>query len=224
MKPEYNIVYSSRKTVGLTVERDSSVTVRAPHGSDPEKLRMLVEKKALWIYEKQRHPQKYGRDYDGKEFVSGESVLYLGRNYRLEINRTGAPGVRLTGKFIVCGPSNSDFKDMFRQWFIEKAGQRIPERVDYYARHMGSPFNRVMVSDLRFRWGSCTPKNNLNFNWRLIKAPMHVVDYVVVHELAHLLESNHTPRFWQLVKTQLPQYEVAKEWLKENGRCLESKF
>ncbi len=79
----------------------------------------------------------------------------------------------------------------------------------------------VKIVDNRYRWGSCTLKNNVNFNWRLIKAPMFVIDYVIVHELAHLIEANHTPRFWNIVRTQAPTMEKAKAWLKENGGLLE---
>ncbi len=81
-----------------------------------------------------------------------------------------------------------------------------------------------MVSDLKYRWGSCTPKDNLNFNWKLIKAPMLVIDYVIVHELAHFLEHNHTSTFWNIVNTQVPYHFKAKRWLKEHGEILENNF
>ena len=89
---------------------------------------------------------------------------------------------------------------------------------------MGVAYNDVLISDMRYRWGSCTPKPNLNFNWRFVKAPMHVIDYVVVHELAHLLERNPSPQFWQHVKTQIPNYEATKAWLRDHGQCLEDEF
>jgi len=97
-------------------------------------------------------------------------------------------------------------------------------RVKRHARNLGVEFSKVMISDLKYRWGSCTPKNNLNFNWKLIKAPIYVVDYVIVHELAHLLESNHTRRFWNIVETQVPGHTKAKTWLKEHGEELETDF
>lgn len=81
-----------------------------------------------------------------------------------------------------------------------------------------------MVSELKYRWGSCTPNDSLNFNWKLIKAPMSVIDYVIVHELAHLMKQNHTARFWNIAQAQAPGYVKAKEWLKEHGDILESDF
>ena len=103
---------------------------------------------------------------------------------------------------------------------MQRKNEIIP-KVRFYANNLGVTYNKIMISDLKYRWGSCTPKDNLNFNWRLIKAPMFVIEYVIVHELAHLLEGNHTPEFWNIVKVQVPNYEKAKEWLKENGEMLE---
>jgi predicted metal-dependent hydrolase len=93
--------------------------------------------------------------------------------------------------------------------------------VQRHARELGVEVAEVRIADPRYRWGSCTPKNNVHFNWRLIKAPMFVIDYVIVHELAHLIEPNHTPRFWNIVRTQAPGMEKAKTWLKEHGALLE---
>jgi len=86
---------------------------------------------------------------------------------------------------------------------------------------MGVAYERIMISDLRMRWASCTPKNNLNFNWRIVKAPVFVIDYLIVHELAHLLEPNHTEGFWNIIAVQVPHYILAKDWLREYGATLE---
>jgi predicted metal-dependent hydrolase len=93
--------------------------------------------------------------------------------------------------------------------------------VKRFARQFGVDVAEIKIVDNRFRWGSCTLKDNININWRLIKAPMFVIDYVVVHELAHLIEGNHTPRFWNLIKSQISNVEKAKDWLKDNGQLLE---
>lgn len=110
---------------------------------------------------------------------------------------------------------------MVHAWYMEKAKQKIVPQSKFYATHLGVKFNRILISDLKYRWGSCTPGNSLNFNWRLIKAPIRVIDYVIVHELAHLLEPNHTSKFWGIIKAQLPDYLRAKEWLKNNGKLLD---
>ena len=224
MQLDYQIIYSKRKTVTITVDRDRAVIVRAPEGTDPEKVRALVESKKLWLHQKLRHPQKYSPLPRHKNFISGASVLYLGQPYRLEIVRSPAEEIRFEGKFIVAAVSRERASKVFKEWYKARAKEIIRPRVQHHARNVGAHYNRVLISDLKYRWGSCTPNDNLNFNWKLIKAPMFVIDYVIVHELAHFLESNHTSNFWQIVKTQVPQYLKAKQWLKEHGEILEFDF
>jgi len=222
MELPYRLIYSKRKTITITVERDRAVVVRAPEGVDENKVRAVVESKKLWIHEKLKHPQKYNGLSRKKEFVSGETVPYLGRNYRLEIRIGSNEGIHLVGKFVVTSASRERASILFKSWYIDKARQNIIPRVNRHANNLGVQFNKVLISDLKYSWGSCTPKDNLNFNWKLVKAPMFVIDYVIVHELAHLLEHNHTHRFWGVVRAQVPNYAKAKEWLKEYGELLES--
>ena len=159
-----------------------------------------------------------------KEFVSGETVLYLGKKYRLEIKKSDVEEIKFDGKFIIASVSVEKASKSFIKWYKKRAAEKIIPRVHYFAKNMGVQFNKVMISDLKYRWGSATPKDNLNFNWRLIKAPMFVIDYVIVHELAHFLESNHTTKFWNIVEVQAPNYLKAKNWLKVHGGLLESEF
>lgn len=104
---------------------------------------------------------------------------------------------------------------------MDRAKKKILPRTQKYANDLGVAFANTKIVDNRYRWGSCTTKDNINLNWRLIKAPMFVVDYVIIHELAHLLEANHTPRFWNIVRAQSPKMDKAKTWLLENGQILE---
>ena len=224
MELNYKIIYSNRKTIGITVERDRSVVVRAPLGSDPQKIQNLIERKKFWIFQKQNHVQKYNSSELRKEFVNGESVLYLGRNYRLQIIKSDQDNIKLVGKFIINHSSGSAIQNVFKNWFIDKANEKITPRIKYYARNMGVKYHRIMIMDMKYRWGSCTPNNNLCFNWRLIKAPMSVIDYIIVHELAHFLEPNHSTKFWNIVSIQNPNFEKAKDWLKRHGEVLEYDF
>lgn len=221
MNLEYSVIYSPRKKLTITVERDRSVVVRAPQGTPKEKIDALVQRKRLWLYEKVRHVQKHDHPQKEREFISGATILYLGKNYRLEVISEAFDGVLFDNKFLISKASVSQAADHLRAWYIKKATEKIVPQVQFYAKHLGVNYNNVFISDLKYRWGSCTPKNNLNFNWRLIKAPMRVIEYVIVHELAHLLEPNHTAYFWSIVKTQLPDYLKSKEWLKQAGSFLE---
>jgi predicted metal-dependent hydrolase len=221
MNLNYSIVYSKRKTVTIIVERDRSVVVRAPIGTPAEKIDQLINQKSLWLYEKTRHKQKYSPQPSAKEFVAGASIPYLGRQYRLDVVSESFDGILFDDKFMISKRRAYRAPDLFKAWYLERAKQTILPVVKDYGSKTGARYNNVRISDLKYRWGSCTPRNNLNFNWRLIKAPMRVIEYVIVHELAHLLEPNHTERFWQIVRTQLPDYARAKQWLKENGSLLE---
>lgn len=223
MNLEYSIVYSARKTLTITVERDRSVVVHAPNGTPAEKIEQLIDRRKLWLYEKTRHRQKYRLSAPTKEFISGATILYLGKSYKLDVVSEPFKGILFDNKFLISKASVSHAPELLKDWYIEQAKQKIVPQVMFYASQVGARYNRILISDLRYRWGSCTPRNNLNFNWRLIKAPMRVIEYVIVHELAHLLEPNHTARFWSIVRTQIPDYLRAKEWLKGYGELLEEK-
>jgi predicted metal-dependent hydrolase len=217
-----------RKTLTITVERDRSIIVHAPESMSDEKIEEVVKKKRQWIYEKIGHPQKYlsQPDAPGKEIVNGESLLYLGRQYRVEVLKGGESSIKFEQKFYIPESNNTDISkcDLLKEWYKERALEKIVPKVRKYARDLGVQVEKIKIVDSRFRWGSCTINNNVTINWRLIKAPMFVIDYIIVHELAHLLETNHTPVFWNIVSTQSPKMEKAKQWLKENGQILEEEL
>lgn len=226
MKLNYQVIYSKRKNLGITVERDRSVVIRAPLGFAEEKIQAVLETKKLWLYEKTHHVQKYSDEIHppGKELVSGESMPYFGKNYRLQVFDAEIESIVFKQKFIIHKTVQTQANELFNTWYIAKANQKICPRVALYAKNLGLEYNEVKIADLKYRWGSCTPNDNLIFNWRLIKAPMFVIDYIIVHELAHLIESNHSPYFWRIVKINAPDYEKAKEWLKQHGELLEKSF
>ena len=212
-----------RKKLTITVERDGSVVVLAPAHTSDEKIAQVIESKREWIFTKLNHSQKYqSRPHaPGKELVNGESVLYLGRNYSLEIVKGGLKEIKFDHRFFLPDTQQKQRGSSFREWYIQRANEKIIPRVTEHAMRMGVEFNQAKIVDNRYRWGSCTVKDNVNFNWRLIKAPMFVIDYVIIHELAHLIEANHTPRFWNIVRAQSATTDKAKTWLKEHGQILE---
>ena len=227
MELAYTIKRSAkRKKLTITVERDRSVIVHAPESISDENIREIVESKRQWIYEKTRHTQKYNEQQHppGKELVNGESALYLGRQYQIEIVQNGVSKIQLKQRLLIPSSIAGEHKEALRDWYVAKAKETILPRVESFAHELGAEYTNAKIVDNRYRWGSCTTKDNVNFNWRLIKAPMYVVDYVIVHELAHLLEGNHTPRFWNIVRTQSPKMEKAKQWLKEHGQLLEEEI
>jgi predicted metal-dependent hydrolase len=227
MEFEYQIVRSQkRKKLTITVERDRSIVVHTPEGTSQEEVRGIVDSKRQWILAKLRHPQKYqDRPHPpGKEVVNGESAPYLGRDYRIEVTETASGEVEFSNLFLVPVARLARRREVLRDWYIARAKEKILARVEQHARQLGVSFSAAKIVDNRYRWGSCTVKENVNFNWRLIKAPMFVIDYVIVHELAHLIETNHTSRFWSVVRAYSPTMEKAKAWLKEHGQVLEEEI
>ena len=224
MQIDYKIIYSDRKTLSIIVERDRSITVRAPHRTTKKQIEKALNRKKLWLYEKINHIQKYPKKVKQKEFVSGENVMYLGRNYKLDVSANSQDGIHFNQRFTIAKQSRITASELFRNWYIEKAHEKIVPKAKFYAKQLGVNYNKIMILNLKMRWGSCTLNNNLNFNWRLIKAPMYVIDYIIVHELTHLIESNHTEKFWNIVSIQVPRYEKAKKWLRQFGNILEVDF
>jgi hypothetical protein len=173
------------------------------------------------------YPQKHKElpHAPGKEVVNGESALYLGRQYPITLTATiSGGGVEFTRQFLIPLVDQLKRKSVLREWYVARAKADILPRVTRHAHELGVIVVQAQIVDNRFRWGSCTTKDHVNFNWRLIKAPMFVIDYVIVHELAHLLEANHTPRFWNIVRAKVALFEKAKAWLREHGQLLEEEI
>ncbi len=181
MELDYAIVYSpKRKRLTITVERDRSIVVKAPTGTSIDKIQEVVESCKLWLYEKTHHEQKYHPPLSppGKELVNGESLPYLGRNYQLELSDSSNEIKFISNRFLVPKAQAKQRVDIFKNWYIQQAKEQILPRVKVNAKRMGVEFNLAKITDSKYRWGSCTPKNNVIFNWRPIKAPMFVIDYV----------------------------------------------
>lgn len=227
MKFDYTIQKSvKRRKLTITVERDRRVVIHAPDGTSDETIQKVVESKRQWIHDKISHSQKY-QDLPhapGKELVSGESALYLGRQYRIEVVKSGLSKIQFSRCFLLPAAQGKQRTAALREWYIEKAKEKLVPRVKHHAHELGVDVAEIKIVDNRYRWGSCTLHDNVNLNWRLIKAPMFVIDYVIIHELAHLIEANHTSRFWNIIRAQSPTMEAAKAWLKEHGQLLEQQI
>ena len=222
----YSIVRSSkRKTLTITVERDRTIIVRAPQEMPDREVHRVVDAKRQWVLEKLRDPQKYKhRHPPGKEVVNGESAPYLGREYRIEIAETHSGDVEFSEMFLVPPARQARRREVLRDWYIRQANEKILARVQQHAQELGVAFKGARIVENRYRWGTCTIRDKVNFNWRLIKAPVFVIDYVIVHELAHLIEPNHTPAFWSIVRARTPTMEKAKTWLRVHGQMLEEEI
>jgi predicted metal-dependent hydrolase len=213
------IIRSRRKTLSLEIAADARLVVRAPFNVKMDTIQNVLFKKRLWIQAKQKIAQKKRLEIQPKEFVGGESYLYLGKPHRLQIVKGKAPLV-LQDRFYLSEAYLDNARQEFVRWYKEQALMKIEERVRWYAGVAGLEYKKITISDATRRWGSCSGKGNLRFNWRLVMAPLKVIDYVVVHELAHLQEKNHTRAFWTRVERILPGYKRYSAWLKDNQHLL----
>ena len=231
---EYEVIRSDRKTLGINIDPDNGVIVRSPRNVSEGKIKEVVEDKSSWILKKLKKVAEIKPRPGPREFLSGEKLPYLGRRYRLKVKpveKIKKVRVKLyQGKFDIDYPQELEAKEEERRkkirgelisWYREHATKKIKERVEKYKGQVGVEPNKVKVKKQKKRWGSCSSKGNLNINWRIIMAPMSIVDYIVVHELVHLKHNNHSREFWQIVETIIPDYEERQEWLRVNGRRLE---
>ncbi|TMN72552.1 M48 family peptidase [Pseudoalteromonas sp. S1727] len=212
------------KSATITVE-ESSVLVVVPRLLELERIKKLLKNKRQWIKEKiALHHEAQPKS--NKEFVSGECFSYLGRNYRLKVNQGYyKPAKLINGRFCVtlfAGTDNADLiKDSLLAWYEKHADIKFNEKVKRYAEIMNVKFNSVSIKNYKSRWGSCSVEGDITFNWKVVMAPNRIVDYVVVHELCHLIHHDHSPKFWCEVERFMPDYLECKEWLKHNGAKLE---
>lgn len=215
-----NIIRSKRKTIALVVTQEACLVIRAPFNTPLTTIHRLVQKKRAWIQGKQTMLRKRHLKALPKEFVNGEGFWYLGKEYRLEIVKNQDKPVVLEGNLKIAQENLLHAREYLIEWYKEQALQKITKRVEWYAKQTGLEYKSVKITNAQKRYGSCGSKGTLNFSWRLIMAPLRVLDYVVVHELAHLDEKNHSRKFWQKVKVLLPDYQERQEWLRENGARL----
>jgi predicted metal-dependent hydrolase len=219
MQPEiYKIIRTDRKTIALQIMDDGKLLIKAPLKVSNEAIMRVVLKKRKWIED--RIKEVLSRPRAGKkEFVNGEGFWYLGRIYKLHIVENQEEPLRFENGFFLSKKFLPHAREVFIAWYKKAALEKISQRVEFYAKMAGLKYGRIRITDAQRRWGSCSG-NNLNFSWRLIMAPLSVIDYVVVHELAHIEEKNHGKWFWTKVKVLMPDYEKYHQWLKENGHLL----
>lgn len=214
-----------RQTIGLTVERDGRLTVAAPDTCHERAIEKLLAEKRFWIYAKLVEQERLTATAVEREMVSGQGFPYLGRNYRLRLvtsNEARQSGQREPlrwhhGYFLLLKSEHPNGREHFRCWYTERARVKLKERVALYAPRLQVNPVGLRITDLGYRWGSCGRNGTLYFNWRLILAPIRIVDYVVVHELLHLLVPHHTPEYWKLLRRSLPDFVERKQWLAEHG-------
>lgn len=220
------VVRSIRRTAGLHIV-GTDLQVRVPEHLEDQRVAEILKRKRPWIRSKVAELKRVP-PHRTKELVSGESFPYLGRNYRLKVQEGHQVGVCLSGGYLraTIRPTEQREHQSLRiqqyleNWYRSRALERLQDKTHRYAQQIGVSPAAVSVRNFKSRWGSCDKKGEVVFNWNIIKAPHSIVDYVVIHELCHLIHPNHSKDFWQFVGRFDTDYLGHRQWLKEKGTGL----
>lgn len=205
---------SARGSISIAITPTGRVIVRAPHLIPKSFILSFVENKRDWI--EKRLVLTNGTAKKPKKFADGEKFFYLGKEYDLKFGYF--PQIGITGSnLIVPEALKNQAKSVLEKWYIKEAKLLIKDMVVEHSAKMNTSFKNITFSDTKSQWGRCTHDNRLQFNWRLVMAPLLVVRYVVIHELSHTKEKNHSQKFWSTVRSYNPSYKSQIKWLKENG-------
>lgn len=210
------------KAIAIRV-KDKRVTIKVPFFINNNLIQQLVNKKLSWI-KKQLNIQSKFLPLEKKLYINDEKFLYLGKYYKLKILKNKKYSVNIKGDFLQVNVKNElnilKVKKLLKEWFREKSFIYFKKETYNYAKINNLKINSVKVREYKARWGSCSNKGDISFNWRLIMAPPKIIEYVIIHELMHLKEHNHSPKYWNYVKSLYPNINEAKEWLMYNGQTL----
>ncbi len=203
-----------RRTRELTIDRGGELVLHAPVSASTDELRRWVESKLLWVHRKLLAKEAHPGKTSILDAVTGETITYLGRNYRLKLVDQQETPLRLQGEwFLLQKADRENAAHLFQKWYEDSGTEWIKRRVNVWRAKVCAVPEGLIVSDLGFRWGSCAKSGILRFNWRLFQLPVRLIDYVIVHEMAHLHERNHTAEFWRILDRALPHWRERKEEL-----------
>ena len=207
-----------RKTVSIFIERDGSVRVLAPVSASDETIETAIKSKEYLIFTKLAKWKELNQGRVNREYVNGQSFLYLGRNYRLKLTENQDVPLKISGGFLLLDIRHlSKAEKVFKEFYKEKALLKIKERMKIHEDKFPTKPTAIKVLELRNRWASWTPKDGLNFHWKCIMAPVSVLDYIIMHEMVHLKFPNHSTEFWNELDKKMPDFREQENWLKRNG-------
>jgi predicted metal-dependent hydrolase len=207
-----------RKTLGVTVDRAGELIIHAPEGTENTELLRWTRSKLLWVHRKLAIKEELAAQVREPEYVTGESFFFLGRSYRLQVVGEQAEALSFDGRaFSLRRDVRMRAPALFRSWYLDAGKKWISARVALLAPRIGVVAPRVEVRDLGFHWGSCGKNNVTYFNWKLLQLPVRLADYVLAHELAHLIEPHHGREFWAVLERSLPDWRQRQEDLRRKA-------
>ena len=215
----YIVKRSTRaRRVRLEMRRGTALTVVIPRTYPLKRVPGIVKSKQRWILNNLTRIEDRP-SFTEKSIMSGDVIAYLGRQLKVVARESkGSAGAQLERNRLVVNltPDGGELNSILETWYRAQATTLIQEKVDRWGAKLGVNHNKVTIRGQRSRWGSCSRKGNLSFNWKLMMAPESVIDYVVIHELAHLKQMNHSEKFWQFVAEHCPEWRDCKKWLRDH--------
>lgn len=214
---EYDVRHSADATESRIDVDIHSVTVVVPASEEVQPTELL-EENAAWVIDKRRRYDSYRQQAPDRTFEAGECFPFLGKDRELAIEPRPKHGITEASiRLRQSAVEQSSVEQVLENFYRSRARDHLTDRVDQYAEQMGLDYETLELRNQRTRWGSCSTGGTISLNWRLVMAPPEIVDYLVVHELAHLLEQHHGRAFWQLIAEYIPNYKAKAEWLEQNG-------
>ncbi|MBN1214490.1 MAG: M48 family metallopeptidase [Candidatus Lokiarchaeota archaeon] len=231
----YKIEKTHRKTVGIIVDPDGSIIVRAPYDMEENIVIEAVNRKRKWIADKIKYNEKVKPPIPKiQEPISGEIVRYKNNIYHLQVHNSDEKKTRVVrvcrtlhvyvNEDLSDNARTGEIKNVIVDWYKNKARKFITKRVRRYSHYLKQVPKGIKIREIKLRWGSCTPEGILLFNWRIMMAPVPAIDYVVIHELSHLHDPDHSASFWDMVESLQPTYRKWKEWLHIYGKQLDLRW
>jgi predicted metal-dependent hydrolase len=220
----FEVRYSTRKTIQIVVDRDGKLFVNAPKNSKTKHLKDFIKAKEFWIY--QKLDKKNMLIKPKQENQQKKTFLYLGKKYQLRFEANNSKFSKndivslKRGKFILKSSAKKNFKKHLIDWYTLHSKKIIFEKTKKLEKQTGLNPKNIRIMNLGNRWGSCSHNNILNFHWRTVLAPPRIINYIILHEMIHMLEEKHTPEFWKKLEKFMPDYLKRKQWLSENGTKL----
>lgn len=213
----FRLEYMDRKSLGITVHPDRDVTVKAPIDTSLEKVKEKIRKRAPWILKQQSFFLSFEPKTPARKYISGETHLYLGKQYQLKIIDSDQETVKMSrGRIEVFTKEKSCAKELLFMWYKKHAevkfSQYASPLIDKFKKHKVEP-SSIVIKLMEKRWGSCTPRGKIILNTELIKAPRGCIEYVIIHELCHLVHHNHSRAFFDLQNKEMPDWEKWKSKL-----------
>jgi predicted metal-dependent hydrolase len=217
IKP-HSIIRSKRRSFGLEISEDGKLTLRVPNRATKAEIEEVLLNKKQWIARKIALANSKKRiEY---KFDESDKYFFLGKQYPILLAKQ-IPAVNFDGeKFTIAISQSNNIQQAMTNWYKAKAKKLAIHLIEKYTDKLGIEHKQVKISSAKTRWGSCSSRKNININWRLVLAPLQVMEYVVAHEVAHLKYMDHSNSFWDTVEKLQPEYRMYKDWLKQNGHLI----